>query len=61
MIAYGLPETWLLAVAVVLNVGNVVSEAGAPLGALSPDRIRIGARVQAVFADGLPQWVLERP
>ncbi|MEU2773952.1 OB-fold domain-containing protein [Streptomyces sp. NPDC007162] len=42
-------------------VGNVVSEAGAPLNSLSPDRIRIGARVQAVFADGLPQWVLERP
>jgi uncharacterized OB-fold protein len=42
-------------------VGNVVSEAGAPLDSLPPDRIRIGARVQAVFADGLPQWVLERP
>ncbi|SEE97581.1 Zn-ribbon domain-containing OB-fold protein [Streptomyces sp. Ag109_O5-10] len=42
-------------------VGNVVTEAGAPLGSLPPDRIRIGARVQAVFADGLPQWVLERP
>ncbi|MBW8795214.1 MAG: OB-fold domain-containing protein [Streptomyces sp.] len=42
-------------------VGNVVSEAGAPLDSLPPDRIRIGARVQAVFADGLPQWILERP
>ncbi|MGW3451252.1 Zn-ribbon domain-containing OB-fold protein [Streptomyces sp. NPDC001076] len=42
-------------------VGNVVSEAGAPLNSLPPDRIRIGARVQAAFADGLPQWVLERP
>ncbi|MER5517199.1 OB-fold domain-containing protein [Streptomyces sp. NPDC002763] len=42
-------------------VGNLVSAAGAPLDSLSPDRIRIGARVQAVFADGLPQWVLERP
>ncbi|MEU9412477.1 OB-fold domain-containing protein [Streptomyces sp. NPDC048281] len=42
-------------------VGNVVTGAGAPLDSLSPDRIRIGARVQAVFADGLPQWVLERP
>ncbi|MFG2956205.1 Zn-ribbon domain-containing OB-fold protein [Streptomyces sp. NPDC048291] len=42
-------------------VGNVVTGAGAPLGSLPPDRIRIGARVQAVFADGLPQWVLERP
>ncbi|MFI6022270.1 Zn-ribbon domain-containing OB-fold protein [Streptomyces sp. NPDC051287] len=42
-------------------VGNLVSAAGAALDSLSPDRIRIGARVQAVFADGLPQWVLERP
>ncbi|WP_046732696.1 Zn-ribbon domain-containing OB-fold protein [Streptomyces humi] len=42
-------------------VGNLVSEAGAPLDSLPPDRVRIGARVQAVFADGLPQWVLERP
>ncbi|GGN14750.1 Zn-ribbon domain-containing OB-fold protein [Streptomyces fuscichromogenes] len=41
--------------------GNVVSEAGAPLDSLPPDRVRIGARVQAVFADGVPQWVLERP
>lgn len=29
---------------------------------LSPDRVRIGARVQVVFTDtGLPQWILERP
>lgn len=43
-------------------VGNLVSEAGAPLNSLSPERIRIGARVQVVFDDsGLPQWVLERP
>ncbi|MFJ9022234.1 Zn-ribbon domain-containing OB-fold protein [Streptomyces sp. NPDC102259] len=43
-------------------VGNLVSEAGAPLNSLSPDRIRIGARVQVVFdGAGLPQWVLERP
>ncbi|MEU2426526.1 OB-fold domain-containing protein [Streptomyces sp. NPDC007851] len=42
-------------------VGNLVSEAGAALGSFPPDRVRIGARVQAVFADGLPQWVLERP
>jgi uncharacterized OB-fold protein len=42
-------------------VGNLVSEAGAAINSLSPDRIRIGARVQVVFdADGLPQWVLER-
>jgi uncharacterized OB-fold protein len=43
-------------------VGNLVSEAGAPLNSLPPQRIRIGARVQVVFDDsGLPQWVLERP
>ncbi|MDO0933977.1 OB-fold domain-containing protein [Streptomyces sp. DG2A-72] len=43
-------------------VGNLVTEAGAPLDSLSPARIRIGARVQVVFTDtGLPQWILERP
>ncbi|MFJ1810000.1 MULTISPECIES: Zn-ribbon domain-containing OB-fold protein [unclassified Streptomyces] len=43
-------------------VGNLVSEPGAPLNSLSPDRVRIGARVQVVFdGAGLPQWVLERP
>ncbi|MFD9390326.1 Zn-ribbon domain-containing OB-fold protein [Streptomyces sp. NPDC060000] len=43
-------------------VGNLVSEPGAALDSLSPDRVRIGARVQVVFdGDGLPQWVLERP
>ncbi|MEW2046960.1 Zn-ribbon domain-containing OB-fold protein [Streptomyces sp. NPDC051445] len=43
-------------------VGNLVSGPGAPLNSLSPDRVRIGARVQVVFdGDGLPQWVLERP
>jgi uncharacterized OB-fold protein len=42
-------------------VGNVVSHAGAPLGSLPPQRVRIGARVRVVFDDGgLPQWVLER-
>ncbi|MFE9450718.1 Zn-ribbon domain-containing OB-fold protein [Streptomyces sp. NPDC006739] len=41
-------------------VGNVVSHAGAALDSVAPERIRIGARVQAVFADGMPQWVLER-
>ncbi|MFI6936642.1 Zn-ribbon domain-containing OB-fold protein [Streptomyces sp. NPDC050287] len=43
-------------------VGNLVSEAGAPLGSLDPDRIRIGARVRVVFdhVTGLPQWILER-
>ncbi|MGW0912286.1 Zn-ribbon domain-containing OB-fold protein [Streptomyces sp. NPDC002784] len=43
-------------------VGNLVGRAGEPLGSLPPDRVRIGARVRAVFAPGgLPQWVLERP
>ncbi|WP_405525594.1 Zn-ribbon domain-containing OB-fold protein [Streptomyces canus] len=39
-------------------VGNLVTVAGAPLNSLDPGRIRIGARVHVVFADGLPQWVL---
>ncbi|MEU9986099.1 Zn-ribbon domain-containing OB-fold protein [Streptomyces sp. NPDC007971] len=38
-------------------VGNLVSRAGAPLDSLDPQRIRIGARVQAVFCDGRVQWV----
>jgi hypothetical protein len=38
-------------------VGNLVSRAGAALNSLDPGRIRIGGRVQAVFSDGLPQWV----
>ncbi|ELS53967.1 Zn-ribbon domain-containing OB-fold protein [Streptomyces viridochromogenes] len=43
-------------------VGNLVTAPDAPLGSLSPDRIRIGAKVQAVFGPtGLPRWVLERP
>ena len=43
-------------------VGNLVSEAGAAINSLSPNRIRIGARVQVVFSSaGLPQWILERP
>jgi uncharacterized protein len=43
-------------------VGNLVSEAGARLDSVPADRVRIGARVQAVFTpQGLPQWVLERP
>ena len=43
-------------------VGNLVSAAGARLDSVPAERIRIGARVQAVFtATGLPQWVLERP
>ncbi|MEU6774010.1 OB-fold domain-containing protein [Streptomyces sp. NPDC046759] len=39
-------------------VGNVVTHAGAGLDSLDPRRLRIGARVQAVFSGGLPQWVL---
>lgn len=39
-------------------VGNLVSAAGAPLNSLDPNRVRIGARVRAVFSDGLVQWVL---
>jgi uncharacterized OB-fold protein len=42
-------------------VGNLVTGPDAPLDSVPPDRIRIGARVQAVFSrDGLPRWVLER-
>jgi uncharacterized OB-fold protein len=44
-------------------VGNLVTEAGAPLNSLDPQGIRMGTKVQVVFdrATGLPQWVLERP
>ncbi|MGW1890042.1 Zn-ribbon domain-containing OB-fold protein [Streptomyces sp. NPDC002004] len=46
-------------------VGNVVAGAGAPLDSVPPERLRIGARVQVVFADvggvAVPRWVLERP
>ncbi|MCQ4213771.1 OB-fold domain-containing protein, partial [Streptomyces longispororuber] len=46
-------------------VGNLVTSADAPLDSVAPDRIRIGARVQAVFTDvdgtTIPRWVLERP
>ncbi|MFE6172814.1 Zn-ribbon domain-containing OB-fold protein [Streptomyces sp. NPDC056464] len=43
-------------------VGNLVTGPNAALDSFSPDRIRIGAKVQAVFGGtGLPQWVLERP
>ncbi|MET7745142.1 OB-fold domain-containing protein [Streptomyces sp. NPDC005385] len=45
-------------------VGNLVSGADAALNSVAPDRIRIGARVQAVFTavNGVtvPRWVLER-
>jgi uncharacterized protein len=39
-------------------IGNLVTAAGSPLNSLDPGRIRIGARVHVVFADGIPQWVL---
>ncbi|MFI7383344.1 Zn-ribbon domain-containing OB-fold protein [Streptomyces sp. NPDC049813] len=48
-------------------VGNLVADAGAGtrLDSVDPHRIRIGARVQAVFARigdvTVPRWVLERP
>ncbi|MHA5050789.1 Zn-ribbon domain-containing OB-fold protein [Streptomyces sp. SD15] len=43
-------------------VGNLVTGPDAPLNSLPVDRIRIGGRVRVVFsAEGLPQWVLERP
>jgi uncharacterized OB-fold protein len=46
-------------------VGNLVASAGARLDSVDPDRIRIGAKVHAVFAQvggfALPRWVLERP
>ncbi|MFJ8798274.1 Zn-ribbon domain-containing OB-fold protein [Streptomyces sp. NPDC102487] len=45
-------------------VGNLVSGPDAALNSVSPDRIRIGARVQAVFTEvngvTVPRWVLER-
>lgn len=41
-------------------VGNLVAGAGEPLGSFPATGLRIGARVRAVFHDGLPQWVPER-
>ncbi|MFE6481716.1 Zn-ribbon domain-containing OB-fold protein [Streptomyces sp. NPDC057757] len=49
-------------------VGNLVSGPGAPLDSVAPERIRIGARVQAVYTElagepaplSVPQWILER-
>ncbi|POX56926.1 hypothetical protein C3489_01300 [Streptomyces sp. Ru71] len=41
-------------------VGNLVTEAGAALDSVPPERVRIGARVRVVFGEGgLPQWVAE--
>jgi uncharacterized OB-fold protein len=43
-------------------VGNLVERAGDPIGALPPERVRIGAAVRVVFGDGgMPRWVLEGP
>ncbi|MGW0536087.1 Zn-ribbon domain-containing OB-fold protein [Streptomyces sp. NPDC003032] len=46
-------------------VGNLVAEPDAPLNSVAPRRLRIGAKVQVVFADvggvTVPRWVLERP
>ncbi|MFI7015544.1 Zn-ribbon domain-containing OB-fold protein [Streptomyces sp. NPDC050164] len=41
-------------------VGNLVAGPGEPINSLATDRLRIGTRVRAVFADGLPRWVPER-
>lgn len=41
-------------------VGNLVAEPGAALDSLPAGRLRIGARVQVAFDDGLPRWVPER-
>ncbi|MEU7583823.1 OB-fold domain-containing protein [Streptomyces sp. NPDC041068] len=46
-------------------VGNLVASPDAPLNSVDPDRLRIGAKVQVVFADvggvAVPRWILERP
>ncbi|MFI1679034.1 Zn-ribbon domain-containing OB-fold protein [Streptomyces sp. NPDC020607] len=46
-------------------VGNLVTAPDAPLNSIAPERLRIGAKVQVVFADVggtvVPRWVLERP
>ncbi|AZM53857.1 hypothetical protein DMA15_15795 [Streptomyces sp. WAC 01529] len=46
-------------------VGNLVASPDAPLNSVDPARLRIGARVQVVFADldgiTVPRWILERP
>jgi hypothetical protein len=48
-------------------VGNLVSGPDAPLDSVPPARLRIGAKVQVVFAPAdaegvvLPRWTLERP
>ncbi|QES42198.1 hypothetical protein DEJ49_15445 [Streptomyces venezuelae] len=46
-------------------VGNLVAAPDAPLNSIPPERLRIGAKVQVVFAEVagtvVPRWVLERP
>ncbi|MEU8957440.1 OB-fold domain-containing protein [Streptomyces sp. NPDC048518] len=46
-------------------VGNLVAAPDAALNSVPPERLRIGAKVQVVFADVggtvVPRWVLERP
>ncbi|MEU6660582.1 OB-fold domain-containing protein [Streptomyces sp. NPDC046821] len=46
-------------------VGNLVTSADAPIDSVPPERLKIGAKVHAVFADvdgvTVPRWVLERP
>ncbi|MGV2916757.1 Zn-ribbon domain-containing OB-fold protein [Streptomyces alfalfae] len=45
--------------------GNLVAAPDAPLDSVPPERLRIGVKVQVVFAevDGMavPRWMLERP
>ncbi|MEU5897920.1 MULTISPECIES: OB-fold domain-containing protein [Streptomyces] len=45
-------------------VGNLVAAPDAPLNSIPPERLRIGAKVQVVFAEVagtvVPRWVLER-
>jgi uncharacterized OB-fold protein len=45
-------------------IGNLVAHAGDPIDQISPDAVRIGARVRAVFEAidaniSLPRWVLD--
>ncbi|APY87733.1 hypothetical protein DCW30_23010 [Streptomyces alfalfae] len=45
--------------------GNLVAAPDAPLDSVAPERLRIGVKVQVVFADvdgmAVPRWMLERP
>ncbi|WP_409236605.1 Zn-ribbon domain-containing OB-fold protein [Streptomyces sp. PA5.6] len=46
-------------------VGNLVAAPDASLNSIPPERLRIGAKVQVVFAEVagtvVPRWILERP